>query len=174
MIYHRVVRLPTLLAAFCVSGPGGVLAEISVRQGLDSACSADIFEGYIPTFRSGDGLPGEGVFAIALLPAAHIVLPKGPKDGLATGYGAIVTLDNVAAGRYAIILSRDARFEAVQFRPFQALTVTRRTAGEHCQVISEIRTEGGPLTLQISEVAGPAITVVVIRLPDDGGYPGAG
>jgi len=31
-----------------------------------------------------------------------------------------------------------------------------------------------PMELQFSEVADPAITVVVLRLPDDGGYPGAG
>jgi hypothetical protein len=101
---------------------------------------------YTPTFRNGDVLPGEGVFAIALLPAADIVLPRPPKGGLATGYGAVVTIEGLAAGRYAIILSREARFEAVQFRPFRALPVTRWTAGANCQLIAEIRTETGPLT----------------------------
>lgn len=174
MTYRRLVGFHILVAAFCVGGHGAVLAETTVRQDFDSACGTDLFKEYTPTFRSGDVLPGEGVFAIALLPAADIVLPQRPKDGLVTGYGAVVTLESVAAGRYAIILSRDARFEAVQFRPFRALAVTRWTAGANCQVVAEIRTEAGPLTLQVSGVADPAITIVVIRLPDDGGYPGRG
>lgn len=172
MTHRRLVRLPILVAAFCVGGPGTVLAETSVRQDFDSACATDLFKEYTPTFRSGDVLPGEGVFAIALLPAANIVLPKQPKGGPATGYGAVVTVEGLAAGRYAIILSREASFEAIQFHPFQALPIMRWTAGANCQVIAEIRTEAGPLTLQFSGVAEAVITVVVIRLPDDGGYPG--
>ena len=172
MVYRRLITLLALVLDFGVSGPGAAFAETSVRQDFDSACGTDLFKEYTPTFRSGDVLPGEGLFAIALRPAADIVLPKQPKEGLATGYGAVVTVEGLAAGRYAIILSREASFEAVQFRPFQALPVTRWTAGANCQVVAEIRVEAGPLTLQFSGVAEIAITVVVIRLPDDGSYPG--
>lgn len=172
MTYRHLVRLPALVTAFCICGPGAVVAETSVRQDFDGACSTDLLKEYTPTFRSGDVVPGEGVFAIGLLPAADIVLPAQPKEGRAKGYGAVVTIEGLAAGRYAIILSREASFEAVQFRPFQALPVTRWTAGANCEVIAEIRTEAGPLTLQFSGVAEAAITVVVIRLPDDGSAPG--
>jgi hypothetical protein len=174
MVYRRLITLLALVLDFGVSGPGAAFAETSVRQDFDSACGTDLFKEYTPTFRSGDALQGEGVFAIALRPAAGIVLPKQPEEGLATGYGAVVTVEGLAAGRYAIILSREASFEAVQFRPFQALPVTRWTAGANCQVVAEIRVEAGPLTLQFSGVAEPVIMVVVIRLPDDGGYPGRG
>jgi len=123
-------------------------------------------------FRNGDVLPKEGAFMLTLQPVADIVLPIQPKDGLATGYGAVVTLENVAAGRYAIVLSRDARLDAAQHRPFQVLPVTGWTAGAGCLVVAEIRAEAGPLTLQVSGVATPTIMVAIVKLPDDGGYPG--
>ena len=97
---------------------------------------------------------------------------RSSRRGLATGYGAVVTLENVAAGRYAIVLSRDARLDAAQHRPFQVLPVTGWTAGAGCLVVAEIRAEAGPLTLQVSGVATPTIMVAIVKLPDDGGYPG--
>ncbi|HEY2873290.1 MAG TPA: hypothetical protein VGJ56_15305 [Reyranella sp.] len=166
-------RLPILLlvVASCFLGPGAVLAGKDVDRQSDSVCGDDAFQA-IPMFGNGDVLPKEGAFMLTLQPVADIVLPIQPKEGLATGYGAVVTLETVAAGRYAIVLSRDARLDAAQQRPFQVLPVTGWTAGAGCLVVAEIRAETGSLTLQVSGVAIPTIMVAIVKLPDDGGYPG--
>lgn len=124
------------------------------------------FAGYTPVFRSGDALPKEGVFAVALRPTADIFyFARTPSDP-SHGYGGTVTLEHVAPGRYGIVLSEEARVTAVQQRPFLNIAVDQWRTETNCLSMAEISLEGGPVTLQIRGVAAPLIKVSMIRLSD--------
>jgi hypothetical protein len=134
-------------------------------QRFEVGLTANLFMGYIPTFQSGDILPKEGVFAVALQPTNSVVYFLRPAAGTAAGYGGIVTLEGLAAGRYGIVLSQDAGLEAVQQRPFQPVPISQRSQERNCSAF-EINVEGGPLTLQISGASSSAIMVAMIRIRD--------
>ena len=107
-----------LVAASWSVGAGAAFGESSSRSNADLVCTADLFSGYIPAFRSGDALIKEGIFAVTLQPAADVVYLTRFGDGTPQGFGGVVTLESIAAGRYAVALSREARLTAVQYRPF--------------------------------------------------------
>jgi len=150
-------NLLSLITTCCVAGSGPAFAEYSPDEH---------FEGYMPTFQSGDTLPKDGAFAIALQPAADIAYFTRRHRDVAGGYGGIVTLESIAAGRYVIVLSQNAQLDILQQRSFVPLAVTRRTSEANSPITMEIAAEGEPLTLQLSGVAAPSISVAVIRLPD--------
>jgi hypothetical protein len=148
--------LGTIVAAWAFGG-GIVCAN------PPSACEDALFAGYVPTFQSGDVLPKEGVFAIALQPIAAIVFFLPANAGARTGFGGIVTFENLPTGRFAVMLSEDAVLEAVHHRPFAPVRM-RRTGESTCSRLAEIIIDGGPLTLQVSTVATPSIKIAVVRL----------
>jgi len=139
-------------------------------RGAPDPCDGALFAGPVPTFRSGDFLPAEGVFALALQPVGDIVYVGRPLDGAmagpATGYGGVVTFESLAAGRYAVVLSHPARIAALQHRPFQFVPAAVRIDDVTCPNPAELRVEGGAVTLQLSDAAEPLIRVAVIRLRD--------
>lgn len=156
-----------LIATLCGFGTGAAVArEPADGAGDAAACVAPLFTGYTPTFQSGDTLPKEGVFAIALRPVAEIFYFTKAGDTPRMGYGGIVTFESLPAGRYAMVLSQPTRLEAVQQRPFLEAAVALGSASSACAGTLEIVAEGGPLTLQISGAADPSIMVAVIRLAD--------
>jgi hypothetical protein len=161
----RCRRLLALIATSCAFVSGPASARCPVDQLLEVGLRADLFTGYIPTFQSGDTLPKEGVFAVALQPTNGVAYFLRPAGGTAVGYGGLVTLEDLATGRYGIVLSQDARLEAVQQRPFRPVPVTQRAQERDCSVV-EINVEGGPLTLQISGASSSAIMVAMIRIRD--------
>jgi hypothetical protein len=132
---------------------------------LELGLTEDLFTGYIPTFQSGDTLPKEGVFAVALQHANSVAYFLQPAAGTTAGYGGIVTIEGLAAGRYGIVLSQDARLEAVQQRPFQPVPISRQSQERDCSAV-EIDAEGGPLTLQIGGASSSVILVAMIRIRD--------
>jgi hypothetical protein len=124
------------------------------------------FAGHTPVFRSGGVLPREGVFAVALKPTADIVYFTRTGSDPSHGYGGIVTLEHVHAGRYGIVLSEEARVTAVQQRSFLTIPVDQWRTESNCLSMAEISVEAGPITLQIRGVAAPLIKISMIRLPD--------
>ena len=124
------------------------------------------FAGYTPVFRSGDALPKEGTFAVALKPAADVVFFARAGSDPSHGYGGTITFEHVPAGRYGIVLSEEARVTAVQHRPFLTIPVDQWRTEANCLSMAEISVEGGPVTLQIRGVAAPLIKVSMIRLSD--------
>jgi len=150
-------RLLLLIATLCGPGTGAVLADDPLERHL--------FTGYTPTFQSGDAIPKEGVFEIALKPVADIVYPFRSNGVALTNYGGLVTIENVAAGRYAIILSQRARLEIVQLRPIAPIAVTPGST-ESDTGLATVIVKGGPLTLQLSGAATPRIMVAMISVPD--------
>lgn len=155
-----------LVAASWSVGTGAALGESSSRPNPEFVCTADLFSGYIPTFQSGDALIKEGTFAVNLQPAADVVYFTQFSGGAPQGFGGLVTLEGIAAGRYAIVLSREARLTAVQYRPFHQILIEQGKAGSICPGVAEIVVESGPLSLQIRGAIARSIMIGMVRLPD--------
>jgi hypothetical protein len=154
------------IATLCGFGTGAASARGPAAGPGDAVCEAPLFTGYTPIFQSGDTLPKEGIFAIALRPVAEIFYFTRSGDTPRMGYGGVVTFENLPAGRYAVVLCQSARVEAVQQRPFLEVAVALRTGGSSCSGSAEITAQGGPLTLQLSGAVDPSILVAVVRLAD--------
>jgi hypothetical protein len=97
---------------------------------------------------------------------SHVVYFVRFSDEVPQSYGGVVTFEGIAAGRYGIVLSREARLSAVQHRPFQPVPIERGKAEFNCSSWAEIVVEGGPLTFQIGNVTAPSIKIAMIQLPD--------
>jgi len=124
----------------------------------------DLFSAFTPTFQSGDGVQLLGVFSVALRPRDEVVFPVRSESARGGAYGGIFTIENMAAGRYRIALSGDARIEAVQlFRglPFTEIAHDPDCAGEARRI--EISVEDGPLTIQVDDARTARLTIAVYR-----------
>ena len=76
---------------------------------------AELFgEGFFADVESQSALPKDGAFSMLLQPVASVIYTVPPERGRDDGYGGIVTLEWIAAGRYQITLSGDAWLDAVQ------------------------------------------------------------
>ena len=153
----RCSRLLLLIAAFCAFDTGAVSAGNPLERHL--------VIGPTPTFQSGDTVPQEGVFEIALKPVADVVYLLRSNDMVLTNNGGLVTVENVPTGRYAILLSQKARLEVVQLQPFAPIPVILGDT-ESDLGLATISAKGGPLTLQLSGVPTSSITVAVIPISD--------
>src|SRR5665213_2183602 len=100
-----------------------VLAASHPAAALDDDCGlvpqspwreSDPFASYVPTIDSALSLPKEGVFAVRLRPSAEVIYMVAPERGADSGLGGIVTLENVPAGRYRIVMSEEAWVDAIQ------------------------------------------------------------
>jgi hypothetical protein len=160
--FHSLGLLLLVVASWLVGG-GAASAGDSVEPEADPACGADLFAGYVPVFRNGDVLPREGIFAVNLQPMAHVFYFVRFSDEVAQNYGGIVTFESIAAGRYGIVLSREARLSAVQHRPFRPVPLEQGKAERNCPGRAEIVVEGGPLTLQIGNVTASSIEIAISR-----------
>jgi len=146
-----------LIAAFCAFDIDAVSAGNPLERHL--------VVGITPTFQSGDTVPQEGVFVIALKPAADVAYLLRSNDIVLTNNGGLVTVENVPAGRYAILLSQKARLEVVQLQPFAPIPVILGDT-ESDLGLATISAKGGPLTLQLNGVPASSITVAVIPISD--------
>lgn len=71
-------------------------------------------EGFFADVESESALPKDGAFSMLLKPVGTVMYMVPPERGRDDGYGGIVTLEWIAAGRYQITLSGDAWIDAVQ------------------------------------------------------------
>jgi endonuclease YncB( thermonuclease family) len=127
--------------------------------------AADLMAAYMPTFQSGDALPKDGVFDLVFQPVADVIYPAKFEPAGEGGYGGIVTIENVPAGRYRIVFSQPARVDAAQ--RYALLTPKGNASETRCSAsypAIEVDAEGGPLTLQVSGARTPLISIAVIRL----------
>jgi hypothetical protein len=141
------------IAAFCAPGAGTVSAGNPLERHLAI--------GQTPALHSGDTAPREGVFEIALKPVADVAYLVRSKDLVVADNGGLVTVEDVPAGRYAILLSQNARLEVVQLQPLAPIPVIVG-ATESDLGLATISAKGGALALQLSGVAAPSITVAMI------------
>jgi hypothetical protein len=73
------------------------------------------FTGANPIFKSGQELPREGTFQLALQPAGLVEYLVGSRRVRGdSGYGGVVTLRKLWQGRYRIFLSGAAELEVIQ------------------------------------------------------------
>lgn len=148
-------KLLLSIAACCAFGTGVVSAGNPLERHL--------VIGHTPTFQSGDTVPQEGVFEVALKPVAEVAYLLRSNDIDLASNGGLVTIQSVPVGRYAILLSQKARLEVVQMRPFALIPVTLGDT-ESDSGLAMISAKGGSLTLQLSGVTALSITVAVIPI----------
>ena len=130
-------------------------------------------EGFFADVESESALPKDGAFSMLLLPVASVVYTVPPERGRDDGYGGIVTLEWIAAGRYQITLSGDAWLDAVQNDkrlPLLASTSRDDCPGIRMSVQFEIKSV--PLTLQFGGAMVRRLNVSVLRVREKYGIDG--
>ncbi len=136
-------------------------AALAANPGGERTCFGN---GFTPTFQSGDALPTPGSFAVALQPQARVIYPVRIQASSAEHHGGVVTFENLPPGRYAIRLSATARVMVVQDNSVTA--ALRLEATLECSeaiAADEFASDGGPVTLQISDVVPSRLSVIVWR-----------
>ena len=125
----------------------------------------DQFDKPLPTVQSAQSLPKEGVFAVLLKPVADVIYPTTPERGSDGSWGAVITLENVPAGRYQIALSEESWVEAIQENKRLAVRLSART--RECRGVRrsyEVEVQGEPLTLQFGGAGVRRLNVAVVRI----------
>jgi hypothetical protein len=125
----------------------------------------DLFDEPLPMVQSAQSLPKEGVFAVMLRPAAEVIYPTMPERGSDGAWGAVITLENVPAGRYQIALSEEAWVEAIQDNAHLPIGPSSRTV--ECRGVRrsfEVEVKGEPLTLQLGGAGVRRLNVAVVRI----------
>jgi hypothetical protein len=126
----------------------------------------DLFaDGFLPTVGNAQSLPKEGVFALLLKPVGDVIYPVTPESGSDGSYGGVVTIENIPAGRYQIILSEEAWVDAIQERarlPVRAFSRNKGCPG--VRQIVQFDVSGEPLTIAISRAGVPRINIAVARV----------
>ena len=130
-------------------------------------------EGFFADVESESALPKDGAFSMLLQPVASVIYTVPPERGRDDGYGGVVTLEWIAAGRYQITLSGDAWIDAVQNDkrlPMRASTSRDDCPGIRMSVQFEI--ESVPLTLQFGGAMVRRLNVSVLRVREKYGIDG--
>jgi hypothetical protein len=118
------------------------------------------FSGANPTFKSGQELPREGTFSLALQPAGTVEYLVGSHRVRGeAGYGGAVTLAKLVPGRYRIFLSSAADVEVVQNYSPLALTECR---GEETSYLVSVRE--GKVLLQVRGATDATIDIAFLKL----------
>lgn len=127
-------------------------------------------EGFFADVESESALPKDGVFSMLLKPVATVMYMVPPERGRDDGYGGVVTLEWIAAGRYQITLSGDAWVDAVQND--KRLPMLASTSRDDCPGIRrsvQFEIKSLPLTLQFGGAMVRRLNVSVLRVRDKDG-----
>jgi hypothetical protein len=122
-------------------------------------------EGFFADVESQSALPKDGAFSMLLQPIAQVIYTVPPERGRDDGYGGIVTLEWIAAGRYQITLSGDAWIDAVQND--KRLPMLASTARDDCPGIRlsvQFDVQSVPLTLQFGGAMVRRLNISVLRV----------
>lgn len=118
------------------------------------------FTGPNATFKSGQEAPREGIFSLALQPAATVDYLSGPRrvkgDG---GWGGVLVLRALTPGRYRLFLSGAAEIELLQSYLSLPLAECR---GEQSSYL--VTVEQGKVVLQVRGASVPLIDIAFLRL----------
>jgi hypothetical protein len=118
-------------------------------------------------------LPKDGAFSMLLRPVAQVIYTVAPERGRDDGYGGVVALEWIAAGRYQITLSGDAWVDAVQND--KRLPMLASTSRDDCRGIRmsvQFELKGLPLTLQFGGAMVRRLNVSVLRVREKYGIDG--
>jgi hypothetical protein len=130
-------------------------------------------EGFFADVESQSALPKDGAFSMLLLPIASVIYTVPPERGRDDGYGGVVTLEWIAAGRYQITLSGDAWIDAVQND--KRLSMVASTSRDDCPGIRmsvQFEVKSVPLTLQFGGAMVRRLNVSVLRVREKYGIDG--
>ncbi len=153
--------LPLLTASF----PAAALDEDCGRVHAIPGREGDPFESYLPTIDSALSLPKEGVFALRLRPVGDVIYPVQPERGIDGGYGGIVTLENIPAGRYRIVLSEEAWVDVIQeFVRLPLISVRHVSGCPGTRQSVHVDVKGEPLTLQFGGATTSKVKIAVLRM----------
>jgi hypothetical protein len=161
----RAVLIACVFPLLVASPPAAALDEDCGLVPSTVGRESDPFASYVPTIDSARSLPKEGVFALRLRPVGDVIYPVLPERGSDGGNGGIVTLENIPAGRYRIVMSEEAWVDAVQGNVRLPLLSVRRVVdcpGTRQSVQVEVR--GEPLTLQFGGAAARLVKIAVLRV----------
>ncbi len=157
----------TLLAAT----PAGAAGDGCGRFDWPVNREIELFgEGFFADVESESALPKDGAFSMLLRPVAQVIYAVAPERGRDDGYGGVVTLEWIAAGRYQVTLSGDAWVDAVQNEkrlPMLAATSRDDCPGIRMSVQFEIRSL--PLTLQFGGAMVRRLNVSVLPVREKHG-----
>ena len=161
------MRAALIACVLCLAAATGAAAEDGCgRFDWPVNRERELFdEGFFADVESESALPKDGAFSMLLLPVSSVVYTVPPERGRDDGYGGVVTLEWIAAGRYQVTLSGDAWIDAVQNDkrlPMVASTVRDDCPGIRMSVQFEI--ESVPLTLQFGGAMVRRINVSVLRV----------
>jgi hypothetical protein len=121
--------------------------------------------GFTPKVESSSLLPKDGAFTLLLQPVAsthYIVVPERGRDD---GYGGVITMEWVAAGRYQVTLSDEAWVDAIQNdRRIAPLVWTRRGDCPGVRLSVQYELESLPLTLQFGGARVQRLNIAVLRV----------
>jgi hypothetical protein len=161
----RACLIACVLTLLTVSLPAAALDEDCGLVPSTAGRESDPFASYLPTIDSALSLPKEGVFALRLRPVGDVIYPIQPERGSDGGYGGIVTLGNIPAGRYRIVLSEQAWVDVVQEHVRLPLISVRRVSdcpGTRQSV--QVDVKGEPLTLQFGGATASKVKIAVLRI----------
>jgi len=161
------MRAALIACVLCLAAATGAAAEDGCgRFDWPVNRERELFdEGFFADVESESALPKDGAFSMLLLPVSSVVYTVPPERGRDDGYGGVVTLEWIAAGRYQVTLSGDAWIDAVQNDkrlPMVASTVRDDCPGIRMSVQFEI--ESVPLTLQFGGAMVRRLNVSVLRV----------
>ena len=161
------MRTALIACLFLACGAAGAAAQDGNCRNFSWSVgrTIDLFDEPLPTVQSAQSLPKEGVFALQLRPVADVIYMMTPERGSDGSWGAMITLENVPAGRYQIALSDDAWVEAIQENVRLPLLASGRT--RECQGVRrsvDVDVKGEPLTLQIGGATAHRINIAVVRI----------
>jgi hypothetical protein len=125
----------------------------------------DLFDEPLPVVQSGQSLPKEGVFALALRPVGDVIYPTTPERGSDGSWGGVITIENVPAGRYQIALSEEAWVEAIQENKRLGAPASARVL--ECRGVRrsyDVEVQGEPLTLQLGGAGVRRLNIALVRI----------
>jgi len=122
-------------------------------------------EGFFADVESHSALPKDGAFSMLLQPIAQVIYTVPPERGRDDGYGGIVTLEWIAAGRYQFTLSGDAWIDAVQNdKRLPMLVSTSRDDCPGIRMSVQFDVQSVPLTLQFGGAMVRRLNISVLRV----------
>lgn len=121
-------------------------------------------DGFVVDVESESALPKDGVFSLLLQPVSTVIYTVPPERGRDDGYGGVVTLEWISAGRYQVTLSGEAWIDALQNE--RRLPVLASTSRNDCPGIRQsvqFEVDSVPLTLQFGGATVRRLNIGVLR-----------
>ena len=154
----------TLAGLLCAATPSMAQQENCRQFSWSMGRQIDLFDEPLPVVENERSLPKEGVFAILLKPVAEVIYRVPPQRGRDSGFGGVVTIESLPAGRYQIALSEMAWVDAVQDDKRLAILATREWGCRGVRRSVDADVKGEPLTLQIGGASVPRLSIAVVRI----------